>query len=116
MSETSTTRMPLLKSAIGRFRVIGFVEGVSYIVLVFVAMPLKYLAGMPLAVKITGSLHGALFVLFGLALVDAMRTARFSLVQSGLLFGASLVPFGTFVSDPWLKRREQAMSAQGHQP
>lgn len=102
----TTPRPSLLKSAVGRLRVIGFVEGISYIVLVFIAMPLKYLADMPLAVKVTGSLHGALFVLFGLALLDAMRVARFSIVQSGLLFAASLVPFGTFVSDGWLKRKE----------
>lgn len=94
----------MMKTAVGRLRAIGFVEGISYLVLLFVAMPLKYLMDMPIAVRITGAMHGFLFVLLCIALADAMRRARFSLVEAGGLFVASLVPFGTFVSDGWLKK------------
>ena len=47
-----------------RFRLISFVEGISYLLLVFIAMPLKYMFDYPLAVKIVGMGHGVLFILF----------------------------------------------------
>ena len=54
-----------------RLRAIAYVEGWSYLVLLFVAMPLKYGADMPLAVRIVGSLHGFLFVWLALLTLQA---------------------------------------------
>ncbi len=51
----------MLKTPLGRFRVIGHIEAVSFLVLLCIAMPLKYLADLPVAVLIVGSIHGALF-------------------------------------------------------
>ncbi|MEC9073494.1 MAG: DUF3817 domain-containing protein, partial [Myxococcota bacterium] len=62
----------MLSSSIGRLRLIGWIEGTSYLLLVGVAMPLKYLAGQPMAVKITGWIHGLLFMLFCLILLQTM--------------------------------------------
>lgn len=97
----------MLKSAIGRLRVVALVEGVSFLVLLFIAMPLKYAAGMPMAVKLVGGVHGGLFLLFLLAVFQAMDEGKWPLSRAGLAFVASLVPFGTFWFDRSL-REEQA--------
>lgn len=76
-----------------RFRVISFIEGISYLILVFIAMPLKYFAGIPLAVKIVGMAHGVLFILFVLALIMAMNKYKWRVIGFQL-FVYSLIPFG----------------------
>lgn len=53
----------MLHTPIGRLRTMGFIEGMSLLILLFIAMPLKYWAGLPLAVTIVGSVHGGLFIL-----------------------------------------------------
>jgi integral membrane protein len=97
----------MLGTPIGRLRVVAFVEGCSYLLLLGVAMPLKYLAGLPMAVMIVGSIHGALFVLFCAALMNAMIVARWSMLRGGVAFASSLVPFGTFVLDGCLRREDE---------
>src|SRR5687767_4167764 len=99
----------ILKTPIGRLRVVAFVEGCSYLLLLGVAMPLKYFAGLPVAVKIVGSVHGALFLLFCVALVQAMSAARWSMLRAGVVFASSLIPFGTFVIDGRLKREDERL-------
>ena len=47
-----------------QLRLVALLEGTSFVVLLFIAMPLKYLADLPLAVRIVGSVHGALFLMF----------------------------------------------------
>lgn len=89
---------------LSQLRWIAFLEGISYLVLLFVAMPLKYAFGQPLGVRIVGALHGVLFVMFVVALVRAATTHGWSLLRSALAFVASLVPFGTFVLDRSLRR------------
>jgi integral membrane protein len=74
-----------------------------------VAMPLKYFAGLPLAVRIVGSIHGGLFLLFCAALLHATLAARFRIGHVAMLFASSLVPFGTFIMDGRLKREDQAL-------
>ena len=84
-----------------RFRVVSLLEGVSYVVLMGIAMPLKYLAGNPGAVRIAGAVHGGLFVLFVLALVLAARAGNWSRKQMTTAMIAALVPLGAF----WLEHR-----------
>lgn len=94
--------MTLLRS----LRITAIAEGISFIVLLFIAMPLKYMADMPMAVKVTGWIHGALFVLFiGLAwrVMDQYRQSFLWLAKG---FIASLLPFGTFFWDRSLKKLE----------
>lgn len=93
----------------GRLRVVAFVEGCSYLLLLGVAMPLKYFAGLPVAVRIVGSIHGALFVVFCAALLKAMIAARWSMLRATLVFASSLVPCGTFFIDASLKREDEAL-------
>lgn len=97
---------PDLRDPVGRLRAIGMIEGVSFLLLLGVAMPLKYAADMPLAVKYTGWAHGVLFILFLLALFQAWGGRAISNKQTVLAFVASLLPFGPFVIDRHLERRE----------
>lgn len=91
-------------NALRTFRWIALIEGVSYLVLLFIAMPLKYLLDMPLAVRITGGVHGFLFVAFCAALLWVMLARGWPLLRAILAFVSSLVPFGTFVLDRYLVR------------
>ncbi len=75
---------------------IGHYEGISYLLLLFIAMPLKYIFNMPEAVKIVGGLHGVLFVAFCIILVLAWRKIPLTFMQAVKCFLLSLVPFGTF--------------------
>jgi integral membrane protein len=94
-----------------QFRWVAFLEGLSFVLLLFVAMPLKYWAGLPLAVRIVGMVHGLLFVLFIGALFRAAVEREWPARRWGLAFLSSLVPFGTFAFDRSLKR-ELATAAQ----
>ena len=97
----------MLSSSIGRLRLVGLIEGVSYLLLLGVAMPLKYLADEPMAVRVVGMAHGVLFVAFCFALLHALVEHRWSLLRGAAYFTSSLLPFGTFVMDAHI-RREQA--------
>jgi integral membrane protein len=96
----------LLRTPIGRLRVVAFIEGCSFLVLLGVAMPLKYFFAMPLAVRLVGSIHGGLFVGFCAALLHVMIVARWSLLRGLVVFASSLVPCGTFLMDPSLRREQ----------
>jgi integral membrane protein len=82
-----------------RLRILTLIEGVSTLVLFFIAMPLKYFADMPEAVKIAGWIHGVLFILVMILLAWVMATCRWSLARGGLVFVSALVPFGPFLMD-----------------
>ncbi len=82
-----------------RLRAIAFIEGISYLVLLFIAMPLKYAAGYPLPVRITGSIHGFLFVWLALLTLQGMLTRGKSFGWGAGIGFASLIPFGTFFLD-----------------
>jgi integral membrane protein len=82
-----------------RLRAIAFLEGLSYLVLLFVAMPLKYFAHQPLAVRIVGSVHGALFISLAILTLRAMRTHGKRFVWGVRIGIAAVIPFGTFALD-----------------
>jgi integral membrane protein len=84
-------------------RILGNIEGVSYLLLLFIAMPIKYYFGMPMAVKIVGMAHGVLFVAYCLLLAPCMKKFDWKLSFGIYLFLATLIPFGTFVTDRKLK-------------
>lgn len=96
----------MLRTPLGRFRVVALIEGVSYLLLLGVAMPLKYFAGFPEAVLAVGWAHGVLFVLYIVALAEVSLVRRWRLVRILVAFVASLIPFGTFVLDARLRREE----------
>lgn len=82
-------------------------EGVSFLLLMGVAMPLKYFAGMPEAVKYTGWIHGLLFIGYCLAILNALVAGGISFKDSVIAFMASLVPFGPFFVDRRFAADEQ---------
>ena len=97
-------------SPIRRLRYIGIAEGLSFILLLGIAMPLKYIWGMPMAVRIVGSLHGALFVAYCVALFIVWRKLAWPITKAAMCFIAAWLPFGTFAIDPRLKREELAQT------
>jgi integral membrane protein len=96
------------------FRIIAIAEGISFLVLLAIAMPLKYFAGLPIAVTIAGSLHGILFIVFMVLTweikdepVVAGWKKNFSWIV--LCFLAAILPFGTFVLDKSLKKEQERL-------
>ncbi len=90
----------LLKTSIGRLRILGFLEGTSLLLLIIIGMPMKYFFDNPIFVKLVGPIHGGLFLLF---LVNAL-TVGFALNWSFFkttwkVLVASFIPFGTFYID-----------------
>ena len=105
----SYMKLQFSNTAIGRLRLIGISEGVSYLLLLGIAMPLKYFAGLPLAVKYTGWVHGLLFVLYVAALVHVWFSLKWSFKKVAIAFIASLLPFGTFVLDKGWQEEEESL-------
>lgn len=95
----------LLKTNIGRLRIIGFLEGISLLLLLFVAMPLKYVFHLPVATSIMGTIHGALFVLFifNTLSVGVEQGWKFQHTTWKVLL-ACIIPFGTFYIDKKILR------------
>jgi integral membrane protein len=102
----------VFRSSLGRLRAIGLLEGLSFIVLLGIAMPLKYLAGMPEMVRVVGMAHGVLFMLFGLAVVQVAVERRWPLTRVVMALAASVLPFGPFIFDARILRRELEAEAQ----
>ena len=90
-------------------RITGIVEGISFLVLLLVAMPLKYWAGWPLAVTAVGWAHGVLFIAYLGAVLLAAPVMPYNLLKIGVAFAAALVPIGTFWLDREWREREQAL-------
>lgn len=91
---------------IGRVRLLGMIEGVSFLLLLGIAMPLKYFANKPEAVSIVGWIHGVLFVALCIAIVFAMQALRWTTRQALVPFVAALLPFGPFIIDRRLREQE----------
>ena len=84
-------------------RILGNIEGVSYLLLLGVAMPMKYYFEMPMAVKIVGMTHGVLFVAYCVLLALCLKRFNWTLKFGAYLFIATLIPFGTFITDRKLR-------------
>ncbi len=95
---------------INRFRVIAFLEGISYLLLLFVAMPVKYLMGEPALVKMVGMGHGILFIAFIILLMQSAFAYRWKIGFNLIAFVASLLPFATFWLEKKLEYKAKALS------
>ena len=85
-------------------RIVGLLEGCTLLALVGVAAPLKQLAGFPGASAILGPVHGLVFVLYVVALIEAAVAEAWPRRDWVRALLACLVPFGTFLNDGWLRR------------
>nr|WP_067056080.1 DUF3817 domain-containing protein [Mucilaginibacter sp. L294] len=98
----------LLSTNIGRLRIIAFLEGVSLLVLVFIAVPLKYIGHNPAIVKAMGPIHGALFLLFIVNTISVGVEQRWQFKTTSKILLACIIPFGTFYIDRKILRNIQA--------
>ena len=89
-------------------RITGLLEGISYLLLLGVCMPLKYLAEIHAPNKIVGMAHGLLFVLYCLLVILNKSTFKWSLTTTFWALIASILPFGTFVADAKIFKKELA--------
>ncbi len=89
----------MLKDNLTILRVLGFIEGLSYLILLGICMPLKYLMDMPGLTRYIGLAHGILFVAYCIWVVLVAYEKKWSLVTTFWALFASLIPFGTFVAD-----------------
>jgi integral membrane protein len=99
-----------MKKTFNWFRKIGIAEGFSFIILLFIAMPLKYFANMPMAVTVIGGLHGVLFVAFIYLAYEAKTTYHKTWKWLIAAILASFLPFGTLLMDKQWKKEEQELT------
>ena len=92
-------------SELQKFRLINKIEGISFIILIFIAMPLKYSFGFPVATKIVGMIHGLLVFVFLYQIFEAKKEAGFTLKETAFYTLLSLIPFGSFYTDKLLARK-----------
>ena len=86
----------------------GSAEGISFLLLLLVAMPLKYLGENPILVEWLGPIHGGLFLLYVASAVAVARILNWRWYYVLFAFGASVVPFGPFIFEAWLRRTSKA--------
>lgn len=90
----------LLKTQVGRLRLIGYIEGLSLLILLFIAVPLKYMANNPSLTKAMGPIHGALFLLFVFNTLSVGVEQKWKFKQTTYkVMLACIIPFGTFYID-----------------
>lgn len=94
-----------MNNSIALFRKIAVAEGISFLLLLFIAMPLKYAAGMPLLVKYAGWAHGLLFVLYTAFFIMVWTEVKWKFSKAAMIFMASLLPFAPFWVDKQLKNK-----------
>lgn len=96
---TSATITPAVRGALTRYRVIAYVVGVMLLLLVFVAMPLKYFADNPSAMDVIGPLHGFLYMVYLVGTFDLFRRVRWSFPRLILMALAGTIPFLSFYAE-----------------
>lgn len=96
----------IIGNSVNQLRWVGNAEGVSFLVLLFIAMPLKYLFDFPMAVKVNGWVHGVLFVIYIFAVLRTAYLIKWNYLRVGIALAASLIPFATFVLDKKLKQNQ----------
>tara|TARA_B110000503_G_scaffold69078_1_gene107797 strand:+ start:5957 stop:6232 length:276 start_codon:yes stop_codon:yes gene_type:complete len=81
------------------FRIVSFLEGVSYLLLLFIAVPIKYFQGDVSYVKMLGMPHGILFMSYVVLAIVIQKQMKWNLKNLGIIILASIIPFGTFYVD-----------------
>jgi len=90
------------------FRIIAFLEGISYILLLFIAVPIKYWGGEEQWVKLLGMPHGLLFIAYIILTYLLKNRENWKKRELSFILTASLIPFGTFYVDKkYLRKKEK---------
>jgi len=95
--------------ALTRFRWVSISEGVSFLVLLFIAMPMKYTMDIPEAVKYVGWAHGILFMLYIYIIFPTSKRLNWSYGKTFVGLIVSVLPFGPFLFDRRLKKEQRAL-------
>jgi integral membrane protein len=106
---TTRTLPPRTEGALTRYRVMAYVVGVMLLVLVLVAVPLRYAAGIPEVSKVVSPVHGFLYIVYLVAAFDLALKARWTAKGTVLVLLAGVVPFLSF----WAERRVTARVRAG---
>jgi integral membrane protein len=93
-----------------RMRLVSLAEGSTLIVLIFIAVPLKHLAGYPLATAIMGPIHGTAFVVYIWMLIQTVVSGEWSRAEILRLAIAAIIPFGAFFNERVLKEKDAALA------
>ena len=96
----------MIKKPLKRFRFMGLLEGSSLLILVFLAMPLKYFFGLPEAVAVVGAIHGFLFVTYCLAIAYMTFVVKWPFLYSVIAVIVAFIPFGNLIFDRRLQKLE----------
>lgn len=96
----------LPKTVVSRFKTIAISEGISFLVLLFIAMPLKYFGNLPQMVLIVGWVHGFLFIAYMISLLQVKMVHRWSFNKAFIAAAAALIPFGPFVLEKKILKEE----------
>lgn len=105
----------LFTTSIGRLRLIGYAEGISLLLLVFIAVPVKYLGNNPILSQVIGPIHGILFLLFIFSALQTGIEYRWKfLTTTWKVLLACLVPFGTFYIDKAILRPMSETAPTNH--
>ncbi|BDS08052.1 membrane protein [Oceaniferula spumae] len=97
----------MFSSAIGRLRIISIIEGLSFLYLLYHSIYSKRILGIEDAIRVPGMIHGVLFCLFCIALLDATLAHKWKLKIPSLIFLASLIPFAPIWVELWLKKQSE---------
>lgn len=89
----------MIKNPLKKFRFMGLLEGSSLIILLFIAMPLKYFFNMPEAVSLVGAIHGGLFTIYCAAIIYMALAIKWPMRFTVGAFAVAFIPFGNFVLD-----------------
>ncbi|WP_373398718.1 DUF3817 domain-containing protein [Algoriphagus halophilus] len=89
-----------------RFKWISLIEGISFLILLLIAMPLKYLFEMPMAVKVVGWAHGLLFIVYIYTVFPTAHKLKWGFSRTFFALIASVLPFGPFIFDRNLKKSQ----------
>lgn len=95
------------------FRYVALLEGITTLALFFIAMPLKYGWDNPVLVPPIGLIHGIAFLVYIAAMLFTLPGRGFSRTEWVRTVLAAFVPFGTFINDPLLKRKQAALESDG---
>lgn len=88
-----------MKLRVIHFKIVAILEGVSFLVLLGIAMPLKYIFGLPAATQVVGMAHGILFIAYVLMVFIIRKQLNWNLKITALALIASVLPLGPFVVD-----------------
>ncbi|MGR9168966.1 DUF3817 domain-containing protein [Rhizobium sp. KDH_Rht_773_N] len=98
-------------SQLRRMRAVSLLEGTTLLLLVGVAVPLKHLAGYPVATRLVGPVHGIAFVLYVWMLIQTVSMGGWSRGETARMVLAAFIPFGAFLNERALARRQSALAA-----